>query len=218
MAQQAATGLQAASPGAPTWTEDWLAVVAGLLVFVLSLGLATGHDLLGWAAAPKTWLQIGSSIRPISAAYAGYGHLALLIATYAFVLALMATGAALLQANVVRFAVAFTVVYWLSYLAWVLGNYAYIAVTTPAEMQRLGIGWSARLTGEAGYLIALLIGLAIANLLPGFARWLGDAARPELYIKTAIAWAVRSASRPPSSSALPRPSCFAASRRSSRPT
>jgi uncharacterized membrane protein YadS len=186
MAQQAATGLQAASPGAPTWTEDWLAVVAGLLVFVLSLGLATGHDLLGWAAAPKTWLQIGSSIRPISAAYAGYGHLALLIATYAFVLALMATGAALLQANVVRFAVAFTVVYWLSYLAWVLGNYAYIAVTTPAEMQRLGIGWSARLTGEAGYLIALLIGLAIANLLPGFARWLGDAARPELYIKTAI--------------------------------
>jgi uncharacterized membrane protein YadS len=98
----------------------------------------------------------------------------------------MTIGAALLRANVAKFVAAFTVVFWLSYLSWVLGNYAYVAVTTPAEMQRLGLGWSLRLTGESGYVIALLAGLAIANLLPGFARWLGEAARPELYIKTAI--------------------------------
>src|SRR4026207_47897 len=53
-------------------------------------------------------------------------------------------------------------------------------------MQRFGLGWSLRLTGESGYVIALLAGLAIANLLPAFARWLSEAARPELYIKTAI--------------------------------
>jgi hypothetical protein len=66
------------------------------------------------------------------------------------------------------------------------GNYAYLAVTTPAQMQRLGIGWSLKLTGESGYLIALLLGLAIANFAPSLARWLGEAARPEFYIKTAI--------------------------------
>src|SRR5262249_4043207 len=62
----------------------------------------------------------------------------------------------------------------------------YIAVTTPAEMQRLGLGWSLRLTGESGYLIALIVGLLIANFLPGFAVWLNEAVRPELYIKIAI--------------------------------
>jgi uncharacterized membrane protein YadS len=77
-------------------------------------------------------------------------------------------------------------VFWLAYLCWVLGNYAYIAVTTPAEMQRLGMTWSLRLTGEFGYVAALLVGLAIANLTPALANWLSDAARPELYIKTAI--------------------------------
>ena len=66
------------------------------------------------------------------------------------------------------------------------GNFAYIAVTTPADMEKFGIGWSLRLTGESGYLIALILGLFIANVLPGFARWLSDAARPELFIKTAI--------------------------------
>jgi uncharacterized membrane protein YadS len=53
-------------------------------------------------------------------------------------------------------------------------------------MQRLGLGWSLRLTGEFGYVLALLIGLAIANLLPMAARWLAEAARAEFFIKTAI--------------------------------
>ena len=50
----------------------------------------------------------------------------------------MTIGAALLRVNVGKFVVSFTVVFWLSYLCWVLGHYAYVAVTTPAEMQRLG--------------------------------------------------------------------------------
>jgi uncharacterized membrane protein YadS len=106
--------------------------------------------------------------------------------TYGFVLVLMTIGAALLRRSIVKFVAGFTVVFWLSYLCWVLGNYAYIAVTTPAEMQRLGMTWSLRLTGEFGYVAALLVGLAIANLTPALANWLSDAARPELYIKTAI--------------------------------
>ena len=141
-------------------------------------------DLLGWAAAPKTWIDIDKSVQPAGASPLG-GVLALIL-TYGFVLALMLLGAAALGANAVRFAVSFTIIYWLAYLCWVLGNFAYIAVTTPADMEKFGIGWSLRLTGESGYLIALILGLFIANGLPGFARWLSDAARPELFIKTAI--------------------------------
>jgi uncharacterized membrane protein YadS len=168
------------------WNEDWLSVAAGLLVFALALSFAFGSNLLGWATAPRTWLEIGKSVRPISQAYAQLEAPVLLLITFGFVLVLMTIGAAFLRVNIVRFVVSFAVVYWLSYFSWVLGSYAYIAVTTPAEMQRLGLGWSLRLTGESGYVIALLIGLAIANLLPPVATWLSAAARPELYIKTAI--------------------------------
>ena len=164
--------------------EDWLAVAIGLAVFALSLGAVVGLDLLGWAAAPKTWIDIDKAVQPAGASPLG-GVLALIL-TYGFVLALMLLGAAALGANAVRFAVSFTIIYWLAYLCWVLGNFAYIAVTTPADMEKFGIGWSLRLTGESGYLIALILGLFIANGLPGFARWLSDAVRPELFIKTAI--------------------------------
>jgi uncharacterized membrane protein YadS len=187
MAQQAAAAQPSALGGsARSWSEDWLAVAAGLAVFGLALALLLGANLLGWAAAPRTWLEIARSIRPASPAYAQLDPAVLLLATYGFVLGLMTIGAVLLRTNIVRFIAGFTVIFWLAYACWVLGNYAYIAVTMPAEMQRLGIGWSLRLTGEFGYVAALLVGLAIANLLPALARWLGEAARPELYIKTAI--------------------------------
>ena len=165
-------------------SEDWLAVLIGLAVFALSLGAVVGLDLLGWATAPKSWIDIDKAVQPAGASPLG-GVLALIL-TYGFVLALMLLGAAALGANAVRFAVSFTIIYWLAYLCWVLGNFAYIAVTTPADMEKFGIGWSLRLTGESGYLIALVLGLFIANVLPGFASRLSDAVRPELFIKTAI--------------------------------
>src|SRR5499427_2350091 len=187
MAQHASTEDRSVpAPRTRGWSEDWLAVVAGAAVFVLALGLLFGSNLLGWVTGPRTWLEIGKSVRPVSSAYAQVDALLLLLVTYAFVLALMTAAAALLGMSIPKFIAGFTLLYWLSYLSWVLGNYAYIAVTTPAEMQRLGLGWSLRLTGEFGYVLALLIGLAIANLLPTAARWLAEAARPELYIKTAI--------------------------------
>src|SRR5213076_863599 len=40
--------------------------------------------------------------------------------------------------------------------------------------------------GEAGFIVALAAGLAIGNFLPGAARWLGEATRPEWYVKIAI--------------------------------
>jgi uncharacterized membrane protein YadS len=186
MAQQAAARQSTLGGSTRGWSEDWLAVAAGLVVFILALALVFGGNLLGWATAPRTWLEIGKSVRPASQAYAQLEPAVLLLITYGFVLVLMTISAALLRTSVVKFVVSFTIVFWLSYLSWLLGSYAYVAVTTPAEMQRFGLGWSLRLTGESGYVIALLVGLAIANLVPAAAKWLSEAARPELYIKTAI--------------------------------
>ena len=144
-------------------SEDWLAVIVGLILFVLSLGTLAGLDLLGFAAAPKTWIDLGSAIKPASEVYASLGGVASLILTYLFVLVLMLPAAAALGVNLPRFAASFSVIFWLAYLCWILGNHAYVAVTTPAEMEKFGISWSLRLTGESGYLIALLVGLFIAN-------------------------------------------------------
>lgn len=167
-------------------SEDWLAVVIGLAIFTLALGPIVGADLLGWAAAPKTWIEIGLAVKPASPAFAPLGGLAALALTYFFVLGLMLLAAAALGADVRRFAASFTVIFWLAYFCWVAGSFAYIAVTTPEGLEKFGIDWSLRLTGESGYLIALVVGLFIANALPGLAGWLREAARPELFIKTAI--------------------------------
>ncbi len=53
-------------------------------------------------------------------------------------------------------------------------------------MQKFGISWSLKLTNEGGFIVALAAGLVVGNFFPGFAAWMKEAVRPELYIKTAI--------------------------------
>jgi uncharacterized membrane protein YadS len=79
----------------------------------------------------------------------------------------------------------FTAIFWISVGCWLLGHYAYIALT-PEKRGAMGISWSLGLTGEAGYLVALLAGLFVANVVPRVAAGLKAAARPEWFIKTAI--------------------------------
>src|SRR5205814_9697916 len=76
--------------------------------------------------------------------------------------------------------------FWLSYVCWIIGSWANFAVNTPADMQKFGISWSLKLTSEGGFIVALLAGLFVGNFLPGFAGWMKEAVRPELYVKTAI--------------------------------
>ncbi|MBV9066578.1 MAG: putative sulfate exporter family transporter, partial [Methylobacteriaceae bacterium] len=101
-------------------------------------------------------------------------------------LAVLSIAAAALDADVKRFALAFTAVFWIAYAAWIVGSYAHFAAVTPAEYKKFGIDWSLRLTNEGGFVFALIAGLVIANFFPRFAEWLKEAVRPELYIKTAI--------------------------------
>jgi uncharacterized membrane protein YadS len=167
-------------------SEDWLALWVGLAIVVLGLASLAGVDLIGWVVTTGVWVDPAKALSPFSKTYAGIGGVGALVATYVALLAILAVGAAALKADVKKFALGFTAVFWISYLSWIIGSFANLAVTSPADLQKFGIGWSLKLTNEGGFVVALLVGLAIGNFLPGVAEWMKEAVRPELYIKTAI--------------------------------
>jgi uncharacterized membrane protein YadS len=167
-------------------SDDWAAVGIGLLVCALALLAAAGIDVLGWAVSTSVWIDISQALAPISPkTYGGLSGLASLFCTYLFLVAVMSVGAWLLGLKVRQFVVGFSVIFWISFLCWLVGHLAYIAAT-PDTLKRFGIAWSLGLTGEAGFIVALLAGLFIGNVFPGVAAWLSEATRPEWYIKTAI--------------------------------
>ncbi len=116
---------------------------------------------------------------------AGMSPFVSLLCTFCFALVLMSLGAIALGANLPRFALAFTLTFWLAYLCWFLGHYALIAATQQ-EAGKLGLSWSMSMSGEFGYIIALVLGLIIGNFFPGLAKLMRESARPELFIKTGI--------------------------------
>src|SRR5512136_95169 len=149
-------------------SEDWLSLWIGLFIFVLSLGLFGGVDVLGWGIKTSEWLSLGKALSPISKGYAGLSGLTALLLTYVFLLVIMGIGAVLLKADVKKFALGFTGVFWIGYACWLAGHYAYIAVT-PDKLQKFNITWSLNLTGEAGFIVALVAGLVVGNFFPKFA-------------------------------------------------
>jgi uncharacterized membrane protein YadS len=166
-------------------SEDWLAVCLGLFVFALALVAFSGVDVLGWAVTCSVWTNVARALGPASKAFAALPGPVCLLATYVFLLALLTAGAAALRTNVRRFAGGFTVVFFASYACWIAGSWAYIAAT-PDKLGSFGIGWSLNLTNEAGFIVALLAGLVLANFWPGAVGGIKEAIRPELYVKTAI--------------------------------
>jgi uncharacterized membrane protein YadS len=168
-------------------TEDWLAVVVGLAVFLLAIAQLAGIDALGWVVSTSVWTDPTRALAPVGAAtYGRLSGVGALIATYAALLLVLSLCAAGLGQSVARFAIRFTVLFGVAYGAWFVGNYARLAAVTPSDLSKFGIDWSLKLTNEGGYVVALIAGLIVANFFPRFADWLNDAVRPELYIKIAI--------------------------------
>jgi hypothetical protein len=120
-------------------SEDVLSLILGLVIFVLALGFVAGADILGWVVTTGLWTDLSKVLAPISKAYAWLGGLGALVATYVGLLVLMTLGAAALRANVKSFALAFTAVFWISYLCWIAGSYANFAVNTPAICRNSGL-------------------------------------------------------------------------------
>jgi uncharacterized membrane protein YadS len=170
----------------PRISEDWLSLVVGLLIFALSLGALANVDLLGWVVTTSVWTDASKALGPVSKAYASLGGVGALFATYVALLVILSVTVLALKSDLKRFALSFTVVFWIAYGAWFLGSYANFAAVTPADLQKFGISWSLKLTNEGGYIFALIAGLFIANALPGVAASIKAAVRPELYIKIAI--------------------------------
>jgi uncharacterized membrane protein YadS len=167
-------------------TEDWWAVYLGLLVFFLSLGSFVGLDIIGWVVSPKIWTEFSNSIGAFSKNYAALASFLSLFLTYVAFLVVLTIGAASLGLKLGKFVFGFTVIFWLTYICVIVGNFANIAANTPGDIKKFNLSWSLRLTGEAGLIIALLVGLFISNFMPKLAQSLREAARPEWYIKTAI--------------------------------
>src|SRR2546421_3191735 len=170
----------------PSISGDWLSVIIVLFIFVLALAALANVDWMGWAVTTSVWSNLGEALGTASKSYAPLGGAGALLATYVALLVVLSAAAVALKADVKKFALAFTAVFWIAYASWVVGSYANFAAVTPAELQRFGIGWSLRLTNEGGFIFALLAGLIIANVFPRFAETIKEAVRPELYIKIAI--------------------------------
>ena len=167
-------------------SEDWLSFWTGLVVFLLSLGVFLGADLLGFGAKVGTWTDLSKAITPVAASFKWMPAWLAVVSTYLFMGLLVGVGNWLLGGSIKKFIVSFTLVFAISFACWVLGNYANIAATTPAEYKKFGIGWSLKLTGEAGFVLALLAGLVIGNFFPRLAGLLKEAIKPELFVKAAI--------------------------------
>lgn len=167
-------------------TEDWWSVWIGLFVFVLSLFAMAGADILGWGVKTAVWTDVNKSLAVASKAYASLPGWLSLLFTYLFMLVITTVGAYVMRFNLRKYVIGFTIIFAIAFACWWLGSWAPIAVNTPADMKKFGLSFSLRLTGESGFIIALLVGLILGNFAKPVAGYLKEATRPEWFIKTAI--------------------------------
>lgn len=166
-------------------SEDWLSLWIGLFVFILSCGLFFDIDVLGWGVKTNVWTDISTSITSVSSNYSGLPGVLSLLLTYIFMLIIVGIGLKMMGQKFAESIIPFTIIFIISFLCWLAGHFAYIAATSD-KINQFNISWSLNLTGEAGYIIALLVGLIIGNFFPRLVTKLKIATKPELFIKTAI--------------------------------
>ena len=178
------------------FTEDKTALLIGSFIFLIAMLNFADMNLLGWIVRARTWLEpaamFTASSSAASKAIGGWispkatGWVCLLL-TYGGITTLLAVGAKLMKVDVVAFVKAFTLIFFIAYICYGLGNFAYIAVApTPKDLAAAKITWSIGLSGEAGYIVALVVGIIIGNFFPGVAEAMRPACRPEMFVKIAI--------------------------------
>src|SRR5207253_11046573 len=104
-------------------SEDWLSVWIGLLVFLLSLGVLVGSDILGWVVTTGVWNDLSKALTPASKAYASIGGIRAMTTTTMALAAVMTAGAVGVNAGCKSFLLGFSAVFVRSYLRWCVGCY-----------------------------------------------------------------------------------------------
>lgn len=174
------------------WNEDRVALLLGSFIFILAMLRFANLDLVGWAVKTGMWVHSPlDAWKPATKTF--FEHLKLgsgtgavsLLATYVFVTAVLAVGVKLMAANVKKFIVAFSIIFFIGMACYTLGANAYIAANE-TQWAKQGIHWGMGLSTEAGLILALLVGILISNVAPSLAEWLKSACRPELFVKIAI--------------------------------
>jgi hypothetical protein len=137
--------------------EDWWAVWIGLTIFALSLPSYFGVYLLGWIPIAKSWTDVGHALSTkVFDPWIG------LIASFIFLALVMIP---VNRSNGIKskdWFKGFFVIFFTAWIIWLLSNYSPIVKV---------IG-----SAEVGYVIALLVGIAVTNLLR-IPSWLKDSAR-----------------------------------------
>jgi len=180
-------------------TEDWWSLWIGLAIFAASLLSLAGIDLVGWMVRPRPWewtdvaggFAFSKLFGAAGATYSAWHPLVAWITTYVVFTALFAVGAHFQKLDVRRFVLGFTVLFVVTWAAWIAGNELHLTMVDATidgrnRYRDAALAWGLQLGEGAPYLLALFAGLAIGNLAKGFALRLAEAAKPEWYIKTAI--------------------------------
>ncbi len=170
-------------------TEDWWALWIGIFfVFLGLIAAATQIDLTGWIVKFGNWVDpvTDKAVFGFHAAHSSLmSPVASLIVSYIVFTIATAIGAYAMKWNLRDYLIAWTIIFVLTTIAYIIGQYAYISAPS-TKWEKLGIDWGLQL-GGAYYIIALIIGLAIGNFAPqNFKEFMHKAARPEWFIKIAI--------------------------------
>ncbi len=182
-----------------SYTEDWWSAWLGLFFFGLGLLTIWGLDVVGWIAKPKTWeltnlLQDFSWSKLLKVSSKSYHHwhpLLSLFVTYVVFAVTTTLGAYYQKLNVKKFFTGFTIIFFLTWFAWIVGHEAHLSAVDAVVKKHnyykeFNLSWGLQLGGGASYMLALAIGLIIGNFFKGFARKIKEAAKPEWFIKTGI--------------------------------
>lgn len=188
--------------------EDWWAVWLGLSFFVLGLLTIFGYDLVGWIAYPKKWVfnlpegAVGKTIVTYDQSfyalgakysnvakdfYKGLGPLGSILETYLIFTVATTIGAACMGWDVRKYLAGWTIIFFLTYFVWFIGHHAFFSATAvDLTKSKFPSMFTLSLGGGASFILALIVGLIIGNFFKGFSGFLSTAAKPELFIKTAI--------------------------------
>jgi uncharacterized integral membrane protein (TIGR00698 family) len=158
-----ATIRRSAAGSALLRTEDWWAICIGIGLIVLAVGaLAAGFNLKWLAVAPQKWSAASEVAQQLRA------HAPQYLALFVLWAVLLGVGANALGYPPARFVPAFALLFVVSLLLYLLGQWSQ----------------AARYNLEPP-LVALALGLIISNTV-GTPRWAQPALRVEFYVKTGI--------------------------------